>query len=80
MKTDGVDYNYFKSLYNSLEQRLEQTKSYIGTKQSDYAYKHKECKAEIDMIDDALQSIYGLTDEELTYVKEFALKYRMSNG
>ncbi len=80
LKTDSVDYKCFESLYNSLEHRLEQTKSYIGTKQSDYAYKHKECKTEIDLIDDALQSIYCLTDEELTYVKEFAIKYRMSNG
>lgn len=80
LKTGGVDYNLFESLFGSLERKLEQTKSYIGTKQSDYAYKHKECKAEIDLIDNALRDIYGLTDEELNYVKQFALKYRMSNG
>lgn len=80
LKTTGVDHVRFESLYNALEHRLEQTKSYIGTKQTDYAYKHKECKFEIDAIDDALQSIYNLTDEELNYVKQFASKYRMSNG
>ena len=40
-------------------------------------YKHKCCKKEIDMIDDSLAEIYDLTKEELTYIKNYALKYRI---
>ena len=37
-------------LAKQLEEKLEQTKKYIGTKQSDYEYKHRDCKKEIDNI------------------------------
>ena len=73
-------YKSFESLSEKLERRLEQTKKYIGSKQADYEYKHKECKAEIDEIDDLLSDIYDLTEEELKYVKSFALKYRTGSG
>ena len=46
----------------------------------DYEYKHKECKNEIDAIDNLLASIYDLTNDELSYIKSFALKYRMGSG
>jgi len=64
-------------LFKSLEIALENTKKFIGSKQIDYEYKHKECKKEIDNIDNLLAGIYNLTNEELSYVKTFALKYRM---
>lgn len=73
-------YKAFDSLSKQLESRLEQTKKYIGSKQADYEYKHKECKDEIDAIDDLLAEIYELTEEELIYIKSFALKYRMGSG
>lgn len=66
--------------HNTVEQRLKDTKKYIGTKQVDYEYKHKECKSEIDEIDDLLAEVYELTDEELHYIKNFALKYRIGSG
>ena len=69
-----------KKLAKLLENRLEKTKKYIGTKQTAYEYKHKLCKAEIDEIDDCLATIYQLSPEELDYVKNFALKYRISGG
>ena len=68
------------NLAKLLENRLEKTKKYIGTKQTAYEYKHKLCKAEIDEIDDCLAAIYQLSPEELDYVKNFALKYRISGG
>ena len=77
--TEG-QYKSFDSLSEQLERRLEQTKKYIGSKQADYEYKHKECKEEIDAIDDLLADVYDLTQEELTYIKNFALKYRMGSG
>lgn len=73
-------YGEFDRLSKRLEQRLEDTKKYIGTKQVDYEYKHKECKSEIDEIDDLLAEVYELTDEELHYIKNFALKYRIGSG
>lgn len=69
-----------KQLAQQLESKLEDTKKYIGTKQTEYEYKHKLCRAEIDAIDDYLADIYHLSEEELDYVKNFALKYRMSGG
>lgn len=69
-----------KKLAKLLENKLEKTKKYIGTKQTAYEYKHKLCKAEIDKIDDYLATIYQLSPEESDYVKNFALKYRISGG
>ena len=73
-------YLLFDQLSQNLEKKLENTKKYIGTKQADYEYKHKECKNEIDAIDNLLASIYDLSGEELSYIKNFALKYRMGSG
>lgn len=69
-----------QALFISLEKALENTKKYIGSKQVDYEYKHKECKREIDKIDDLLARIYNLTEVELSYVKTHALKYRIGGN
>lgn len=66
----------FIKLATKLEHKLEKTKKYIGTKQVDYEYKHRLCKDVIDEIDDELAKIYNITNEELNYIKSFALKYR----
>lgn len=79
-KTNNIDVNIFNTLANKLEISLENTKEYIGTKQVDYAYKHSRCKDIIDEIDTQLAKIYNLTDNQLNYIKKFALKYRSSNG
>lgn len=67
----------FSDLRIELENKLEGTKKYIGSKQTEYEYKHKFCKDIIDKIDDKIAGIYGFTDEELAYIKNFASKYRM---
>ena len=67
----------FSILRKELEDKLERTKKYVGSKQTEYEYKHKYCKDIIDKIDNKLAKIYGLTSEELNYIKEFAIKYRM---
>lgn len=67
-------------LANSLEQRLEETKVFVGTKQTDYEYKHKECVNVIHEIDDYINSLYGLTDEESIYIKNFSHRYRIGGG
>ena len=67
-------------LLAKLENRLETTKEYVGTKQVDYEYKHKLCKDIIDEIDDELKSVYKLSVSELNYIKKFNEKYRISDG
>ena len=67
----------FNELASELENKLENTKVYIGSVQTEYAYKHKCCKDVIDKIDDALANLYGLTKQELALVKNYALKYRV---
>lgn len=76
----NIDFEVFNDLWAKLEIKLESTKKYIGTVQTEYEYKHKYCKDMIDTIDDELARIYGITEEELNYIKNFALKYRESRG
>lgn len=79
VELNDINFFEFEKLAINLENRLEETKEYIGTKQTDYAYKHKLCKSKIDDIDVALSKVYNLTNEELDYIINYNLKYRMSN-
>lgn len=74
------DYSVFEPLWQRLEDELERTKVYVGTRQTEYEYKHRMCKHIIDKIDEALAPIYGLTHDELAYIKGYILKYRCSDG
>lgn len=67
-------------LASALEMRLEETKVYVGTKQTQYEYKHKACVKEIHAIDDYIHALYGLTEEESDYIRNFAYRYRVSGG
>lgn len=67
-------------MMHRLDTELERTKVYVGTKQVDYEYKHKACKSIIDEIDDQLAIVYKLSDTQRDYIKNFALKYRTSDG
>ena len=69
-------------LYNlafKLERDLEKNKKYIGSKQVEYEYKHKYSKKIIDEIDKLIANVYGLTEEEINYIINFAYKYRMND-
>ena len=74
------DYSDVERLAAMLENKLEETKLFVGTVQTDYEYKHKNCTDEIHAIDDYISRLYDLTDEENKYIKEFAYKYRVSGG
>lgn len=74
------DFYVTNRLANKLEQMLEDTKVYVGTKQTDYEYKHKECVNVIHEIDDYINALYGLTDEESIYIKNFSYRYRIGGG
>ena len=74
------DYRRASRLARNLRQKLEDTKVYVGTKQTDYEYKHRECVKEIHAIDTYINNMFGLTKEESKYIKEFAFRYRTSGG
>lgn len=73
------NYEDFSILAKNLELELEKSKEYIGSKQTEYEYKHKLCKSTIDEIDKKLASVYNLSDDELIYIMNYNLKYRMSD-
>ena len=56
---------------------LEKKKEWVGTKQIDYEYYHKKSKPIIDEIDKVLAQHYGFTDEELDFIINYDIKYRM---
>ena len=74
------DYTEVCRLAEQIERRLEETKVYVGTVQTEYEYKHKFCVPEIHEIDDYINNIFGLTYEESEYIKNFAHLYRISGG
>lgn len=75
-----TDHTEVSRLAAALEDKLEQTKVYVGTKQTEYEYKHRSCVDEIHRIDDYINNLYGLTDAEGQYIKNFAYRYRVSGG
>ena len=80
MVPDIIDSDKAAELAVKLENRLEETKAYVGTRQTEYEYKHKDCVAEIGRIDDYINELYGLTLEESRYIREFAYRYRTGGG
>lgn len=74
------DYTEVSRLALLIENRLEETKEYVGTVQTNYEYKHKLCVDEIHEIDDYINGLYSLTNEESEYIKNFAHVYRVSGG
>lgn len=74
------DYETATRMANSLRDKLEATKVYVGTRQTEYEYKHKSCLEEIHSIDHFVNVAFGLSEEESAYIKEFALRYRTSGG
>lgn len=75
-----ADFTEVNRLGLILEKQLEETKVYVGTKQTNYEYKHKECVETIHRIDDVINKLYGLSEEEETYIKNFAFRYRIGGG
>ncbi|TQO55611.1 DNA (cytosine-5-)-methyltransferase [Paraclostridium bifermentans] len=67
------------NLGKELEQDLELKKVYIGSKQTEYEYKHKKSKLIIDDIDKVLKEHYKLTEQEYIYIIDYNLKYRMND-
>ena len=77
---EPADFTEVNRLAAALEEQLEETKVYVGTKQTAYEYKHRACVDTIHQIDDYINALYGSTEEESRYIKQFAYRYRMSGG
>ena len=77
---DINDFTVVNRLAVELENQLEVTKLYVGTKQTEYEYKHKECVDTIHQIDDYINALYGLSEEEGIYIKNFSYRYRIGGG
>ena len=67
------------SMANQLENDLENKKRFVGSVQTEYEYLHKKSKPIIDEIDKVLAKHYGFTEEELDYIINYDIKYRMGN-
>lgn len=74
------DFTEVNRLAVALENQLERTKLYVGTKQTEYEYKHKACVDTIHQIDNYINALYGLSEEEGLYIKNFAYRYRIGGG
>ncbi len=80
MTPTQVNYKQATRLAKKLEDKLEETKLYVGTKQTEYEYKHKSCIEEIHLIDDYINRIFELTEYESLYIKNFSYRYRVGGG
>lgn len=74
------DFTETNRLALQLEEKLEETKAYVGTKQVEYEYKHKSCTDEIHQIDDFINNLFDLSTSESEYVKNFAYQFRIGGG
>lgn len=74
------DAQIYQKMALNLEKKLEKTKVFIKTAQTDFEYKHKLCKREIDEIDKELAKIYHLSQNELKYIQNYALRYRLGDN
>lgn len=77
-KLDSQKKQNVKRYVIELMEDLEKNKKYIGSKQTEYEYKHKFSKSIIDKIDDELACIFGFTSEEVEYIKKYTEKYRVN--
>ena len=67
------------SLYLKFERNLETNKDFIGSKQTQYQYQHKKDKILIDKIDVFFSDYFNLTRQELLYIRNYQLQYRMND-
>jgi len=77
LSLDKINSNALSETAETLEDDLEAKKEYVGTKQTDYEYYHKKSKPIIDKIDKVLARHYGFTNEELDFIINYDIKYRM---
>ncbi len=76
-----IDTNLKKDIifaYDNFSDALEQSKKFIGSKQTDYIYQHKLHKKLIDKIDDSFAKVFDFSKEELNFIKNYQVQYRLN--
>jgi hypothetical protein len=77
-KIKFIDIKKLEMLVQKLMKDLEKNKEFVGTKQTQYEYKHKFSKNIIDEIDDTIGKLFNLTQDEIEYVKHYTEQYRLN--
>lgn len=75
----SINMKKLEELSFDLSSDLEEKKEYIGSKQVEFAYKHKNSKYIIDKIDIMLCKCFGLTARETEYILNYNLRYRIGS-
>lgn len=73
------DLSKIKEVYFELELFLENHKKMINSKQTAFEYQHKKAKHLIDKLDLLFAKYFFLEDDEIEYLKNYQLKFRMNN-
>lgn len=76
---DSLSSITLEKLSKKLESHLEDNKEYIGSKQVEYIYQHKKSKHIIDEINKLLAPIFNLNTEEINYLENYQMKFRMND-
>lgn len=76
---EKIDLKKYKEYYEELSKSLEMNKEFVGTKQTEFEYKHKKSISEIHKIDEVICKDFGLSKNEIEYIKNFKLSYREGN-
>lgn len=77
-KIKTIDTKKLGVLVRKLMKDLEKNKEFVGTKQTEYEYKHKFSKNIIDEIDDVIGDLFNLTHDEVEYIKRYTEQYRLN--
>lgn len=68
-----------KELTTKLSKSIDLNKEYIGSKQTDYIYKHKKSKCIIDEINIFIGDLFDLDSTEIEYLRNYNLSVRMND-
>jgi hypothetical protein len=68
-----------KELYIEFYNSLIKNKVYLGSKQIEYIYHHKKEKILIDKFSNKISKLFGLNNEEIEFVRNYNLRFRMND-
>ena len=78
-KFTSSDRKKISDQYFLFETSIDNNKTYIGSKQTTFAFQHKKDKILIDQLDHFFAKMFKLSKQELFYLRDYQLKYRMNN-
>ena len=73
----GYPQTKMKSASGALRHRLETSRTMLKSGLKLETFDYAECKSIVDRIDQLLAIHYGLTEEELDFIINYDIKYRM---